>query len=186
MGCYCYLCTAKRTLELSCSVGISHIRSCYFVVCTLKYIMPSLSTYRFCFSHIDGEGWIGGKANTCEQVTESDIQRIHFHWKEIGVLYFNLCLFVCVCVMEGSSTVKCPKIPSIPLCLRRIQQVSTTTDLCLLGSISHKSVTYASTQSKRLRKEGTWPDTLIMRKNRLEVVLVLEDSLVMQINKQTN
>ena len=143
--------------------------------------MPSLSTYRFCFSHIDGEGWIGGKANTCEQVTESDIQRIHFHWKEIGVLYFNLCLFVCVCVcvMEGSSTVKCPKIPSIPLCLRRIQQVSTTTDLCLLGSISHKSVTNASTRSKRLRKEGTWADTLIMRKNRLEVVLAYA-------NKQTN
>lgn len=87
--------------------------------------------------------------------------------------------------MEGSSTVKCLKIPSIPLCLRRIQQVSTTTDLYLSGSISHKSVTNASTQSKRLRKEGTWADTLIMRKNRLEVVLVLEDSLVMQINKQT-
>ena len=114
---YWYTLTTKRTLELFCSVGISHNRNCYLVVCTLKYIM-SLFTYRFCFSHIDGEGWIGGKAHTCEQVTESDIQRIYFYWKEIGVLYFDLCLFACV--MEGSntlSTVKCLKIPSIPLCL---------------------------------------------------------------------
>ena len=77
----------------------------------------SLSTNRFCCSHIDGEGRIGGKAHPCEQATQSDIQRIHFHWKEIGVLYFNLCLFACVCDGGKQHIVHSKMSPSIPLCL---------------------------------------------------------------------